>query len=466
MPTFQFYVNGQMVHSFAKADEAELRAWTTKLALQGSPPQSKPLHQDKPQGAKKQLQSVQSLTSIPSHSLQEELDRRLVVKQQNQDKEWAENPCLTNRKRFSGLTEKVVIIGGGPGGVAAAIYAARANLCPLVIAPSAGGQLLAKGVDIENYPGLPGASGADMIEIMRRQARSFAAEFKEDSVVKVNANVRPFEISTAKSEVPIKAHSVIIATGSEARWLGVPGEYEYRGHGVSGCATCDGFLFRGKECAVIGGGDTAMEEALVLSRTCSGVTLFHRRDAFRASHAMQQRVFSNSKITVRFNAEVTSFGGIEERIGARTVQKLTHLELQDTQRPHAKTSRFDVSAAFVAIGHTPNTKFMKEQVEMDAEGYLKLESGCTRTSVDGIFAAGDVADHVYQQAVTSCGSGAMAALDAEKYLIANLVEESCTHDNIASWKLKDLHSEVQNRGLACKGCYKKSDYVDILQLSC
>lgn len=237
---------------------------------------------------------------------------------------------------------------------------------------------------------------------------------------------------------------------------------------MSGCATCDGFLFKGKECAVIGGGDTAMEEALVLSRICSGVTVFHRRDEFRASQAMQQRVFSNPKISVHFNSEVARFGGVDERIGSRTVKKLTHLELWDTRNPQANVSRFDVSAAFVAIGHTPNTKFMKEQVEMNAEGYLTLEQGCTRTSVDGIFAAGDVADHIYQQAVTSCGSGAMAALDAEKYLIANLVDESCSaaYDNIGSWKMKDLHSAVHSKGLVCDGCYRKSDYVEMLQLSC
>lgn len=209
-----------------------------------------------------------------------------------------------------------------------------------------------------------------------------------------------------------------------------------------------------------------MEEALVLSRVCSCVTVFHRRGAFRASQAMQQRVFANPKIAVRFNTVVARFGGVEERIGARSVKKLTHLELQDTEDP-TKVSRFDVSAAFVAIGHTPNTKFLKEQVEMDGEGYLTLESGSTRTSVDGIFAAGDVADHVYQQAVTSCGSGAMAALDAEKYLIANQAGESCAlYDDIGSWKMKDLHSEVTGRGLACEGCYKKSDYVEMLQLSC
>merc|ERR1712232_603919 len=181
-----------------------------------------------------------------------------------------------------------------------------------------------------------------------------------------------------------------------------------------------------------------------------------RRDTFRASQALQQRVHSNPKITVQFNTAVAKFDGVEERRGARTVKKLTHLELQDTQSPMGQRRRFDVSAAFVAIGHTPNTKFMKEQVEMDAEGYLKLKTGCTQTSVDGIFAAGDVADHVYQQAVTSCGSGAMAALDAEKYVIANVAEGSCpTYGNVESWKVKDLQAEVRTKGLACDECYSK-----------
>lgn len=478
MPTFQFYLGGRMLHSFQNADEVELRSWTEKLAAQvgalpgaklGAKPGAKPVagapsgRQDGTRGSPKRT-DVDSLSQYSASSLQHELDRRAAAQQAKEDRVFAQNPCITQRNAAGGaLVEKVVIIGSGPGGATAALYAGRANLCPLVLAPKLGGQLLAKGVDVENFPGLPMENGAKMVESMRRQARSFSAEFQEDSVVRVNAAVRPFEITTASNRV-VRAHSVIIATGSEARWLGVEGEWEYRGHGVSGCATCDGALFKGKDCAVVGGGDTAMEEALVLSRTCSTVTLLHRRGQLRASQVLQQRVLRNPKITLRFNTEVARFVGSEVTVGNRQVKRLTHLLLRDTQRPSAPHQELKVSAAFVAIGHTPNTKFMRGQVDMDGDGYLKL-TGCTTTSVAGIFAAGDVADRVYQQAITSCASGAQAALDVERYLTEHhpLVEEACPF--YGSMSAEELMSEAKNRGLDCSRCYSRTDVVKLLQTS-
>jgi len=325
---------------------------------------------------------------------------------------------------------------------------------------------MAKGVDVENYPGLPGENGAKMVEVMKRQARASYAEFLDESIVAINSSTRPFALTT-RSGRTVKTQSIIVATGAESRWLHADGEYEYRGHGVSGCATCDGFLFKGKPCAVIGGGDTAMEEALVLSRLCSGVTLLHRRDKLRASHAMHTKVLENPKITVHYNTEVLRFVGEETQTRGRLQKILTHLELGDTQNPAAKPSRLDVDAAFVAIGHDPNTRFLKGVVDMDEAGFLTVRAGSTHTSETGIFAAGDVADHVYQQAITSSGSGAMAALDAERYLADNPAEDSCGQfSDISTWKMKDIAATVEGKGLTCVGCYKKSDYIEMLQMSC
>jgi len=399
--------------------------------------------------------------------LQRELEQRVEVKSKKEDEQHKRNPCIKNRQRTRGQnTEKVVIIGAGPAGASAAIYAGRANLCPLVIAPTLGGQLMAKGVDVENYPGLPGENGAKMVEVMKRQAKASYAEFLDDSIVAINYSARPFALTTRTGRT-VKTQSIIVATGAESRWLNADGEYEYRGHGVSGCATCDGFLFKGKPCAVIGGGDTAMEEALVLSRLCSGVTLLHRRDKLRASHAMQTKVLEHPKITVRYNTEVLRFVGEETQTRGRIQKILTHLELGDTQNPTATPSRLDVDAAFVAIGHDPNTRFLKGGVDMDEAGFITIRAGSTHTSENGIFAAGDVADHVYQQAITSSGSGAMAALDAERYLADNPLEESCSRfSDITTWKMKDIAATVEGKGLTCVGCYKKSDYIEMLQMSC
>lgn len=473
LPTFQFYLNGQMLHSFQVADESQLRLWTDRIVTQAeqhvpiskhtgvAPKQPKsvaPTHHSKP---------IFGLESVSIEDLQRELDQRFEVKSKKEEEQYKANPCIKNRQRTQRQnTEKVVIIGAGPAGASAAIYAGRANLCPLVVAPMVGGQLMAKGVDVENYPGLPGENGAKMIEVMKRQARRSFAEFMDDSIVAIDSSTRPFVLTTRTGKA-IKTQSIIVATGAESRWLHKEGEYEYRGHGISGCATCDGFLFKGKPCAVIGGGDTAMEEALVLSRLCSGVTLLHRRDKLRASHAMQAKVLKNPKITIRFNTEVLRFVGKDTQNRNSAQKFLTHLELGDTQNPTAKPSILTVDAAFVAIGHEPNTNFLKGIVDMDKTGYLTVHAGSTQTSENGIFAAGDVADHLYQQAITSSGSGAMAALDAERYLTDNPLEESCRHFNdISTWQMKDIAAVVEGKGLTCVGCYKKSDYVEMLQMSC
>ena len=317
----------------------------------------------------------------------------------------------------------VVIIGGGPGGLAAAIYAARAGLKPTVVSPVFGGQLLGKGVDVENYPGVVGAAatGKDLVQIMRRQVASFEATMVDAMVTDMITTTSPFQIqlnitsadATQAEQVTVYAHSVIVATGADSRWLGVPGEHEYRGNGVSSCATCDGFLYRDLHVLVVGGGDTAMEDALVLARTSSKVTVVHRRGSFRASHMLASRVLNHPKIEVKWNTVVGRFSGDAEG-------RVTKAHLVTTAPGGAggatTDTQLDIGAAFVAIGHDPNTAMFKGKLDMSAGGYLAVQGRSTRTSVEGVFACGDVADPVYRQAVTSAGLGAMAALDAERWL--------------------------------------------------
>jgi thioredoxin-disulfide reductase len=311
----------------------------------------------------------------------------------------------------SGETERVVIIGAGPAGLAAAVYAARAGLKPVVIAPLEGGQLQGKGVLVENFPGVSGITGPVIVFDMRKQAAQFGTRFLEEKVVSVDVTSgTPFRVVTESQE--ILAHTVILATGADSRWLDVDGEYSYRGGGVSSCATCDGFLYRDKPVVVIGGGDTAMEDALVLARTSSLVTILHRRDTFRASHILAQRVLEHPNIKVRWNTSVVGFEGTNTTDGEPI---LSHVLARDQNTN--KIEQIQVDAAFVAIGHDPNTKYMKgTDLDMDTGGYLLTQPDTSKTSVPGIFAAGDVADRVYRQAITSAGSGAMAALDAERWL--------------------------------------------------
>jgi thioredoxin reductase (NADPH) len=299
----------------------------------------------------------------------------------------------------------VVIIGSGPAGLTAALYAARANLKPLVIEGiEAGGQLMLTTL-VENWPGhRDGIMGPDLMTEMRAQAERFGAEIIQGNVETVDVSRRPFSIVTSDGEH--HARSVIVATGASARLLGLPSERALIGHGLSTCATCDGFFFRGKPIAVVGGGDSAMEEAIFLTKFASHVTVVHRRDTLRASKIMQDKAFVNPKISFEWNAEV-------EDVREPSKGAVTALVLRNNKTGEQKV--LDVEGVFVAIGHTPNTSLFKGQLEMDPNGYLITHSG-TRTNVPGVFAAGDVQDHIYRQAITAAGSGCMAAIDAEKYL--------------------------------------------------
>ena len=315
----------------------------------------------------------------------------------------------------SSFAERVVIIGGGPAGLAAAIYASRSGLAPVVIAPLEGGQLRGKGVDVENYPGMTDVTGPAVVDAMRHQASALGAAFEPRLVEALDLSTRPFTLAITGTG-NVTAHAVIVATGAESRWLGVPGEYELRGGGVSACATCDGFLYRDVPVVVVGGGDTAMEDALVLARTASAVTVVHRRGAFRASHVLAQRVLTHDKITVVWNATVESFERRtqEDAGGGASREVLKAVRVKDVAT--GAVTDLSAEACFVAIGHDPTTGLVAGQVETDSEGYVVVTPGTTKSSVEGLFACGDVADKVYRQAVTSAGTGAMAALDAERWL--------------------------------------------------
>jgi thioredoxin reductase (NADPH) len=308
----------------------------------------------------------------------------------------------------------VLIIGSGPAGLTAAIYAARAQLSPIVIEgePSSttdqpGGQLMLT-TDVENYPGFPeGITGPELMMSMRAQAARFGAELRVSKVQKIDTGVRPFLAWLTDDEEPsISADAVILATGARSLMMDVPGEERLLSHGLSTCATCDGFFFRGQDIAVIGGGDSAIEEATFLTRFASSVTIVHRRDSLRASKIMQERAFANEKIRFAWNTQVTEVLGEEKVSGLRVRDKITSEE-----------KVLDVTGVFVAIGHVPNTTLVAGQVDLEDNGYVRTGMG-SYTNIDGLFAAGDVQDHVYRQAVTSAGSGCIAAIDAERWLEA------------------------------------------------
>jgi thioredoxin reductase (NADPH) len=287
----------------------------------------------------------------------------------------------------------------------AALYAARADLDPLVFeGVAAGGQLMIT-TDVENYPGFPdGILGPELMDQFRKQAQRFDARLQQVDVTKVDFSSRPFRIDVGADEYT--SDSVIIATGATAKWLGVPGEERLTGRGVSACATCDGFFFRDQELVVVGGGDTAMEESLFLTKFASKITIVHRRDEFRASKIMAQRALDHDKINVLWNSVV------KEVKGDTTVESVT-IESTET----GEQSELPANGMFVAIGHKPNTELFADQVDLDENGYIvKSPDGSTRTNVEGVFAAGDVADHIYRQAVTAAGTGCMAAIDAERWL--------------------------------------------------
>ncbi len=309
--------------------------------------------------------------------------------------------------------EKVetLIIGSGPAGYSAAIYAARADMKPVVIQGLQPGGQLTTTTDVDNYPGYKdGITGPEMMEDFKAQAERFGTDTRWGMVTKVDLSERPFKVEVDEKDI-ILAETVIIATGASAKWLGMDDEIRLNGYGVSACATCDGFFYKGKEVVVVGAGDTAAEEATYLAKMCTKVTILVRRDEMRASKAMQHRVFNTPNLEVLFNHETKSINGEPGPVGVESVTAINNITKEETVIP--------ASGFFVAIGHKPNSDLFQGQLEMDAAGYLLVEAGTSKTKIPGVFAAGDIADHVYRQAVTSAGTGCMAALDAERFLADN-----------------------------------------------
>tara|TARA_B100000902_G_scaffold398319_1_gene464680 strand:- start:278 stop:1225 length:948 start_codon:yes stop_codon:yes gene_type:complete len=303
---------------------------------------------------------------------------------------------------------EVLIIGSGPAGYTAAIYAARADMKPVVIQGLQPGGQLTTTTDVDNYPGYKnGILGPEMMEDFKAQAERFGTDTRWGMVTKVDFSNRPFKVEIDES-TNILANTIIIATGASAKWLGIRDEERLNGYGVSACATCDGFFYKGKEVVVVGAGDTAAEEATYLAKMCTKVTMLVRRDEMRASKAMQHRVFNTPNLEILFNYETKSINGEPGEIGVQSVTAINNKNNNEITIP--------ASGFFVAIGHKPNTDLFKGQLDMDENGYLMIEPGTSKTKIPGVFAAGDVADHVYRQAVTSAGTGCMAALDAERFL--------------------------------------------------
>jgi thioredoxin reductase (NADPH) len=312
------------------------------------------------------------------------------------------------------ISTRVVVLGSGPAGLTAAIYAARAGLNPVVIQGIQPGGQLTTTTDVENYPGFREViQGPWLMEEMQAQAEHVGTKIIWDHISAVDLSRRPFRL-TGDSGTQYLADALVIATGAQAKWLGLPSEEHMKGRGASACATCDGFFYRGKKVAVIGGGNTAVEEALYLTNHSHDVTLIHRRDSLRAEKILQDRLFANEKITIIWDSEVVEF------VGGGDPEALVGLDIRNKRT--GEMSRVTVEGAFVAIGHQPATELFKDQLKLDEDGYILVEPGTTRTSIPGVFACGDVMDKVYRQAVTAAGTGCMAALDVEKYLAAQEYE--------------------------------------------
>ena len=304
------------------------------------------------------------------------------------------------------MKRKVIIVGSGPAGLTAAIYSARANLSPLVFEGSQPGGQLTITTDVENYPGFPkGIMGPEMMDEFRKQAQRFGAECLYETVEKVNLKSRPFSVWS--NNVEYKTDAIIISTGASARLLGIESEKKLMGHGVSACATCDGFFFKDKKVVVVGGGDSAMEEATFLTKYASQVVIIHRRDSFRASKIMVDRALSNPKISVEYNSVVDDITGNKDE-GVKSVV------IKDTINSNIRTIKCD--GVFMAIGHIPNTTLFADTLNLDSSGYIITKPDSTLTNLEGVFACGDVQDSIYRQAVTAAGSGCMAAIDAERWL--------------------------------------------------
>jgi thioredoxin reductase (NADPH) len=302
---------------------------------------------------------------------------------------------------------RLLIIGSGPAGYTAAVYAARAMLEPVLVQGLQPGGQLTITTEVENWPGDTEVQGPDLMVRMESHARAMGAEIVSDYIATLDLSKRPF-VAHADSGTTFTADAVVLATGAQAKWLGLPSEEKFKGFGVSACATCDGFFYRGKEVVVIGGGNTAVEEALFLTNFASKVTLIHRRDSLRAEKILQDRLFKNPKVELLWHHEVTEVLGTEAPLGVTAVRARNVQTGETTDVPCA--------GFFVAIGHAPASELVKDQLELHNGGYVKVEPGSTRTSIPGVFAAGDLTDHVYRQAVTSAGMGCMAALDAERWL--------------------------------------------------
>ena len=312
------------------------------------------------------------------------------------------------------ISTRVAILGSGPAGLTAAIYAARAGLSPIIIQGIQPGGQLTTTTDVENYPGFRDViQGPWLMEEMQAQAEHVGTKVVWDHISAVDLSRRPFRL-TGDSGTIYSADTVVIATGAQAKWLGLPSEEHMKGRGASACATCDGFFYRGKKVAVIGGGNTAVEEAMYLTNHSHDVTLVHRRDSLRAEKILQDRLFANPAIKVIWNHEVAEF------VGGGDPEALVGLDIRD--RRSGALTRLEVDGAFVAIGHSPATELFVGQLDLDEDGYIQVETGTTKTSVEGVFACGDVMDKIYRQAVTAAGTGCMAALDAEKYLAAQEFE--------------------------------------------